>query len=152
MGTKIIKIESQEVQDFLGRTGDSNKLHQAPTNLLPGMFYLNLASGALLKPIRQLEIAFKNPTIYPCSVEMWDENYSGERKILFSDSGKQLCDITAKLGESKECSGNPNLDKIRLICSIPGELVKKLGEGVYIKQQIRFLIDNLQDARLEIQE
>ncbi|PIN78085.1 hypothetical protein COV15_00290 [Candidatus Woesearchaeota archaeon CG10_big_fil_rev_8_21_14_0_10_34_12] len=145
----IIKITNPDVLNFLERTGDRNSIHQKPLNLIPGMFYLHLASSIFTRPIKEVSITFKAPAKYPGSVEM-EYHFKGDSQTFrFSTNREQLCDLTAKFN----CT-NPELNprKIELICQIPGKLVDKFGEGVYMRQQMRFVSDNVKNARLKLKE
>lgn len=130
----------KKVKRFLRRNKDESFLHQFPIEILPGMYYLHLASRKIenFMQISKVSLGFKGIRKYPIlGLEVIIERENGKQKFNFQDN-EELA------GVEIEYAGNgityDNIERLNLVRAIPGDLLRFTGElGAYMGQTLNFL-------------
>ncbi len=145
----------KEISDFLDETGDVNKWHRLPHNVLPGMYFLRLVEKMIYyacnegeginRPIGAVEaeftadfankVRYNKPPLGLWARIIEDENSA---KFEFLRKGKRVAKCALNYNDNLGTE-TKNSDKLWLAYLIPGKLQIQYGSsGIYLEQTLSF--------------
>lgn len=162
----------RRVIGFLDLTRDLNLVHREGGRFLPGMFYIALLANELDKPLKSIDISFKNFRKYPLECTLDLAPVSSGTTFSFNDGSDLLCKGEVIYSESARADNSGlqefadilqvpkyhvNLRALWLTCQTPGELVRTLQphipegkRGYYARQSYTFSDFLPADAKLKL--